>query len=114
MNNKLKIAAAIIAVALLTVGIVYALYTMTSNPVTGTANDQETLSLTLSPTTIVVGETWTLTATVSDGTVGLTVTFIEQGVGSVGTADTNSLGVATLTLTPGVGSHTYTATAEHP
>jgi len=114
MNSKLKTVGLILVVALITVGVVYAVsYFMTSNPVTGTVTPQATLSLALSPSTVTLGDSWTLTATVSDGTGGITVTFLE-GASTVGTANTDVSGVASITFAPTVGSHTYTATATHP
>jgi hypothetical protein len=114
--NVTKKALAIICVAALlcSAGLVLATYTMTSAPVTGSVSAPEaTLSLALDKTAIVAGESWTLTATVSDGASGVTINFLE-GSSSVGSAVTGVGGVATLTLTPAVGSHTYTATGEHP
>jgi len=72
------------------------------------------LQLTPNKTTLTVGETLTLTATVSDGTSGLTVTFYNQNDDPVGTATTNTDGVATLNLIPQIGTWQYYATATHP
>ena len=95
------------------IGVAVATYLMTSNPVTGDVIDQETIALTLTPSSIVLGDSWTLTATVSDGTSGITITFLDGAV-SAGTAVTDASGVATISLTPTIGSHTYTAQGTHP
>ena len=114
----------VVGIIALLIGIAYGTYTMISNPITGTVEPQPTptptptpepaiLTLTLTPETIYVGESWTLTATVSDGTAGIAVTFKEDGA-PIDARITNSQGIATLTLTPTLGSHTYTAEAQHP
>lgn len=114
MNITKKSLVLICAIALLSsASLVFATYLMTSSPVTGVATSQATLALTLDKASVVQGESWTLTATVSDGTQGITINFLE-GSTSVGTAITGTGGIATLTLTPSVGSHTYTATGTHP
>lgn len=102
-----------VSVILAAIAVAYAVYVMNSPPVSGTVGAQATLGLALNPTTIIQGEQWTLTATVSDATSGITVTFVE-GATTVGTAVTDVSGVATLTLTPSVGFHMYSATATHP
>lgn len=112
MNRKIS-ATIVFVIFLASLGVAYASYVMTSNNVTGTVTAQATMSLTLSPTTVVEGQTWTLTSTVSDATAGITVTF-KEGITTVGTATTNSAGIATLSFIPLAGSHTYVATATHP
>jgi hypothetical protein len=56
-----------------------------------------------------------LTATASDGAVcaGISVTF-KSGSTTLTTVNMNSVGVATYTYAPPVGSHAFTATATHP
>jgi len=117
-------------IAVITGIVVAAAYQMNAGPAPGTSNPtpspsptasptpipQATMTLTLSPTTVTVGQSWTLTATVSDSTQGITVTFHEDSLTgpAVGAAVTNAAGVATLVLTPTLGSHVYYATATHP
>jgi sugar lactone lactonase YvrE len=70
-----------------------------------------TTTLTASATSLTVGQTLTLTATVtavSGATPTGTVTFL-NGTTSLGSGLLNSSGVATLTLTPAVGSYSITA-----
>lgn len=82
-----------------------------SLPVTVTVNAPLTTSLTLSanPVSVTPGAPTTLTATVtsSSGTPGGTISFSEgaTAVGSVNLVN----GVATLSLTPSPGQHTYSA-----
>ncbi|MGD0681059.1 MAG: Ig-like domain repeat protein [Terracidiphilus sp.] len=70
-----------------------------------------TTSLTALPSTLTVGQTLTLTATVTQGSGASptgTVTFL-NGATSLGNATLNGSGVATLQLTPAVGSYSITA-----
>ena len=69
-----------------------------------------TTALTASATSSVFGQSVTLTASVTSagGTPTGTVTFFEDGA-VAGTAPVNANGVATLTVAPGVGSHSLTA-----
>ena len=128
LNDKIK-AAIIIAVVttLIVAGVALAAYTMTSpssDPLTVTDPtpspsptpppvDATLSKVTLSVTTITVGESVTLSTTVSDATPDLTVTFFNNGAGIVGTAITNATGIASLTITPPLGTWTYYATAQH-
>ena len=115
MNRKLRTVALILAVALLTVGVAYAVYLMTSNTVNVNVTSQAALTLTVDKTSIVQGESITLTVTASDGAVcaGVAVDF-KEGASTLATINMNSVGVATYTFAPAVGSHTYFAEADHP
>lgn len=114
MTPKIKQILIILTIsAMITIPLVSAAYVMTSNTVTTNGTAQATLTLAIDKTAFVQGDSVLLTATVSDQTSGLTITF-NEGANPVGTATTNGQGIATLTLTPTVGSHTYSATGSHP
>lgn len=100
-------------VAVSALGGAVASYVMTSNTVTVIVNNAETLTLTSSLSTAVSGQQITLTATISDQRNGVVVTFYDNGV-NVGQATSMGGGIATLTVTPAVGTHSYTATGLHP
>ena len=128
LNDKLKAAVIIaVVVSLIVAGVALAAYTMTSpssNPLTVTdptptpSPTPEPIAATLSKIelsvpTITVGEEVTLSTTVSDSTPDITVTFFNNGDGVVGTAITDTSGIASLTITPPLGTWTYYATAQH-
>ncbi len=73
-----------------------------------------TMSLTVSTTSLMVGQNLVVNATVSDKTPNILVNFFTQDNVSVGTAYTNAQGVATLNLQPPVGNWFFHATATHP
>jgi hypothetical protein len=115
ITQTLLIALTVLSVAAC-VSVAVALYYMQS-PVSPdvTVAGQATLSaVTVSSINIVVGDNLTLSTTVSDATTGLTVTFYNQNSIAVGTAVTNSLGTASLTIQPPVGTWSFYATATHP
>ena len=113
MNNKIKTVALILAVALITVGVAYAIYTMTTGTVNVTVSPLATMSLVANNTNLTVGDGLLLTATVSDSSNGLTVTFYQNSI-SIGTSTTSG-GVATKTVTGlAAGSYSYYAEADHP
>jgi hypothetical protein len=121
MNNPLKGKSrtvqilVVIGILLLVVSAGAAIYKLlASNAVTVQVNDTTTyipVSLTTSASTIIVGSPITLTATISDPNGnGHTVHFME-GATEVGSATISSL-QASITITPTVGSHTYSTAAE--
>lgn len=128
MNTALKIVTITLLLSLLVgVAAIYFMASPASDPVivspaptptpTSTATPQHaTLSkVTVSSTTINVGGELTLTTTVSDHTQGITVTFYDNTDNVLGTAQTNDVGTASLTiiaLEP--GTFTFYATANHP
>lgn len=63
-----------------------------------------TLTLALSTLTTYPGQPVTLTATQTPAAVGQTITFLNNGTTTLGTATVNAQGVATLILTPTVGA----------
>jgi Bacterial Ig-like domain (group 3)/FG-GAP-like repeat/FG-GAP repeat len=70
-----------------------------------------TTALTAVPTSLIAGQTLTLTATVtasSGATPSGTVAFL-NGVFTLGTANLNASGVATLSLSPAAGAYSVTA-----
>ena len=107
----------LIVVGLLAVcaSVVYAAYTMTSNPVYVVVQSQATLTLTVEPTTpITLGDNVTLVATCSDASFAGLVAF-KDGNGNLLGSDTAISGIAMITWQPSaVGTYTVTATAEHP
>jgi hypothetical protein len=104
----------IVIASLICAGVVYAAYLMTSNNTSGTVGEQADIQLTLSPTSITLGSSWTLSATVTDHAAGVTITF-KEGTTTLGTGVTNSNGIALLTFAPTtVGAHTYVAEGTHP
>jgi len=70
--------------------------------------------VTLSASTLYVGEQVTLSTTVSDLTQGMVVNFFNNNNAAVGSATTDSNGVASTSITPPIGTWTYYATATHP
>lgn len=112
LNLKFLLIVSLIA-ACITIPLVSAAYVMTSNTVQVTGTAQATLSLISDKSSFVVGSQILLSATVSDQTPGITINFLDGSV-SVGTSNTNSQSIATLTLTPQAGQHNYTATGSHP
>jgi Flp pilus assembly protein CpaB len=128
MNTALKIVTITLLLTLLVgVAAIYFMASPASDPVTvspaptitptPTQTPQHaTLSkVTVSSTNINVGSELTLTTTVSDHIQGLTVTFYDNTDEVLGTAQTNDVGIATLTiiaLEP--GTFTFYATANHP
>lgn len=116
---------ALVVLTLTVVGAVVASYLMTApmspdvdvnpSPTPTAAPVQATLSqVTVSSLSITVGDTLTLTTTVSDGAPGLTVTFYNQNGNVVGSINTDSTGVASLTIIPPEGTWSFYATATHP
>jgi hypothetical protein len=134
MNQKTKtiLLAVVIIAALVTITTVAALITMrapdspdlTVNPEatptpTPTPAPPELSQVTLSVSTITVGQSVTLSTTVNYGTPGITVTFFNQNDVAVGAAVTDSTGKAQITITPplvdGVATTwSFYATGSHP
>ena len=128
MNTALKIVTITLLLTLLVgVAAIYFMASPASDPVTvspaptitptPTQTPQHaTLSkVTVSSTNINVGSELTLTTTVSDHIQGLTVTFYDNTDEVLGTAQTNDVGIATLTIIALVpGTFTFYATANHP
>jgi hypothetical protein len=95
--------------------IAVAAYQITSNIVTvNVSAPQATIALVSSATQVVGGTPITLTATLSDQANGVVVTFYDGGTQLTPQVNTSGGGIATLTLTPSVGTHDYTAQASHP
>jgi sugar lactone lactonase YvrE len=88
------------------------LASVSSPPIAVTVNAiVTTTTLTANPTTLNVGQTLTLTATVAAASGAAptgTVTFL-NGTATLGTGTLNASGVATLVLTPAVGTYSITA-----
>ncbi len=115
MGNKQKLALGVLTVLVATsvIGYAVASYVMTTPTITVTVTKAETMGIASSSQTIVEGQTLTLTATISDQRNGVVVTFYQDGV-SCGQATSMGGGIATLTLTPSQGTHSYYAVASHP
>jgi hypothetical protein len=71
-------------------------------------------AVTLSTTSITVGEPVTLSTTISDGLNGLSIDFYNQNGVKVGSATTNAAGTASLTINPTAGLWVYHANTFHP
>lgn len=104
----------ILAILFASFGVAVAVYEITSNIVTVTVSaPQAQLTLATSATAITLGESITLTATLNDFANGVVVTFYD-GTTNVGQTNTTGGGIATLQLTPSIGTHNYKAIATHP
>ena len=115
--SKLTTIGAIIIVAIIVAGIALAAanYFIPSNPVDVEVVDEETLSLTSDLSTVVVGDDVVLTATLSDALDGVSVQFQLNSVNIGSAVSTSGGGVAQYTYTTlSVGTHTFTAVADHP
>jgi hypothetical protein len=121
-KKSLVLAVVIALIMVVAVGGAVAIYGIRSpdsdplqvNP-TPTPVPQATLSKVSFPTTsITVGDTVTLTTIVSDASAGLTVDFYNQNGALVGSTTTNSLGSASITVTPPIGTWVYHANTSHP
>lgn len=115
MKTKSLCALLVVAV-IVSISCVYAFYVITSQHSPDVVvGDKATLSApTVSSIAINVGDNLTLTTTLSDGLSGVNVTFFNQNDVVVGTAVTDSAGVATLTIQPPLGTWSFYAQAEHP
>ena len=127
LNQTIKAAIIVIAVASLLVGGVYAATLLTSpssDPVTVNATPTPTPSptpipvglskVTVNTQTLTVGEQLTISTTISNATPDLIVNFYNQNNAAVGSAVTDALGTATLNLTPPIGTWTYYAQTSLP
>jgi hypothetical protein len=114
-QKTILIGAVIAIIAFASISAVVAIYVMTSNPTSPvTVVAAATIFLSPSTTTLSYGGTLILTATVSDASPSLLVTFYDQADDTVGTATTNSVGVAALSFQPPSGVWIYHASATHP
>jgi hypothetical protein len=115
MRKLSKILLGVLTVAAIAsvAGYAYASYVMTTQTITVTVTDPQTMSLGASSQTIVSGQSLTLTATISDQRNGVVVTFYD-GETSVGQATSAGGGIASLTIQPSMGTHNYHATGLHP
>jgi len=89
---------------------------ISSNSASNNAGVVPTMLLAENATTSYVGDTLQLTATLSDESVGVLVTFYQNGT-PMGTTTTVNGGVATLdyAITSGdIGTNTWTASAQWP
>jgi hypothetical protein len=115
---KTKIAASLMLLTLTIAVIAVAAYLMTAPTSPNVVvSDKEVLSqVTVSSISLTVGDELTLSTTVSDGTIGLPVTFFCIGdPDPIGTVNTDSTGKATITFTiDTAGTYSFYATATHP
>lgn len=82
---------------------------------TPTPVPQATLSqVTISPSTVTWGATWTLTTTLSDALAGVNVDFYDQNGNLMGSAPTDASGTASISFVPPVGNWIYHANTLHP
>lgn len=112
MNKKTIFLALVFAALLIGTSLGYAIYTMTSNTISGTPTPQATLSLAINNPTPLVGETVTLTAHVSDNTVGVPITLTNNGV-TVATVNTDASGNAVFQVVVN-SAFSFVATGTHP
>lgn len=109
--------AALVLIAILAVsGGAFAVYTITSNHVTGTPQPlpvQATLSLTPNSTAPFVGDTLQLTAQVSSNTPGIAITLTNHGatVGDPVTTDANGTAVFNVVV---YEAYDFVAVGQHP
>ena len=112
MNQKLKIALLIAAIASLLVGAV-----MAATYISGAWEvTVQTVTVTIAGTshTITLGDSVTLTATMTPHVTGKTVTFLD-GTTALGTDVTDASGIATFVTTPtAAGIHNYYAKVDYP
>ena len=121
---------AVVAVALLLVGVVYAVTVLTSGHISGTpqptpsptptptatptANpNPTTLTLTRNGTTVHIGDIITLTATLDKPVSGIAVTFYNLSI-PIAVTSTDSSGAATYVTSPQTVAYDYYATATIP
>ena len=99
LSNKTQIILIFaLSAALISVGVVYAVYISTSNHVTGTPSTPTT-TLTPSTTAPVSGVDWTLTVHFAQNTANLPVTLYNNAV-QVATGTTDASGNAVFTVAP--------------
>jgi len=71
---------------------------------------QPSLTLKLNPTTIYLGENFTLTATLTPAIEGKQITFSWNDTNLIANATTDSAGIATINFTPSaIGTYNFTA-----
>jgi ABC-type uncharacterized transport system permease subunit len=112
-TRKLVILLLVVTLAsALSVGAVYAVYTITSNHVNVNTSAQATMTLTANATSAVVGDTAHLTATISDAS-NLQVTFYD-GASSIGSVVATG-GIATLNVPLSQAKiYDFSASCTHP
>lgn len=105
---------AIVCLVVSTAYLGYASVPLLSNPVIGEVKESG-LQLSLNPSIIYLGESFTLEAILTPATQGNSVTFYWNETNTIGSTLTDASSMASISFTPSVsGIYNFTATCNYP